>query len=827
MDNQQRAHSKLGLSSRYLQNDPSALVAGARSLEAFMNSQQQQDMDESLNVTDSMLDTEPQTEDQDLESGTLDDIEEDFYTDTYSISRKSQNSQTVQIPGQHNRRLLQTEPEFFPEDFVSQSNFFNGFDLRLQIGELYVISAKVSASGAYRKGADKLNQTKEEQFDDGLSSEIVGLQFLGYDVQSVEEEDIGRTAQDSTNLEDSGAEARGGLPVYLVAEMRSQEFWGETYRTIAKGVVIPNKDQVLIRGIFQISKAIKDIQIYAEVPVAGLKVELEEPIIQNPLELSKFVLDEYTPCALDPDHSPDGVMAFNATENETWSVRICSRGYGQNLRIFKDGELLVQFGEGFGFWELEQLPVSEGSRYHFVIDGDDHGLPYGSYRGGAGLHIIRNNGKPFQKYFDAKQAPEDLGKFVYAKNGKFWQGCQRFTYVGANTWDLMDIARYDGRLKEIDARFDAMKTSNMTVARIWSFLVGRGATRKLRSNRLQLTPGTYNESVFRNLDYILDAARKRDMKLIIAIEDFWLSLTPYIEWVDSMFFKTDFYTDWRARTIYKNHVRNIVHRVNTYNGIKYLDDPTIMAWNLINEPRCTNCGGNLQAWIDEMALYLDALDPNHMITVGEEGFYSSTCNRVHINPGAGTRRTGIGSSPWALQEGQDFVKNHAIPQIDFATVHIWSDNWLGHVDFCGHINQNKGFDYSFGCQIWKEKLDYTKKWLLLHIEDANKLGKPLIVEEFGKTVMASRIADFLLDGERANEGPELRDWFFKAVYQEIELDMQMDGNTQGSNFWNFYLGVIEEEDPYRVTPDHNSTLQIIQQHAENILQYQNQSLICT
>ena len=87
--------------------------------------------------------------------------------------------------------------------------------------------------------------------------------------------------------------------------------------------------------------------------------------------------------------------------------------------------------------------------------------------------------------------------------------------------------------------------------------------------------------------------------------------------------------------------------------------PTIFAWNLMNEPRCTGCGWALQAWIEEMSLFVKSLDPLHMLTVGEEGFYSSTCSRVHLNPGSGSRRTGIASSPWALMEGQDFVANHA------------------------------------------------------------------------------------------------------------------------------------------------------------------------
>lgn len=61
-----------------------------------------------------------------------------------------------------------------------------------------------------------------------------------------------------------------------------------------------------------------------------------------------------------------------------------------------------------------------------------------------------------------------------------------------------------------------------------------------------------------------------------------------------------------------------------------------------------------------MSLFVKALDPLHMLTVGEEGFYSSTCARVHLNPGSGSRRTGIASSPWALMEGQDFLANHAV-----------------------------------------------------------------------------------------------------------------------------------------------------------------------
>lgn len=50
----------------------------------------------------------------------------------------------------------------------------------------------------------------------------------------------------------------------------------------------------------------------------------------------------------------------------------------------------------------------------------------------------------------------------------------------------------------------------------------------------------------------------------------------------------------------------------------YSADPTILSWNLINEPRCKaiGCNKDIQAWVEEMAPYLKGLDPNHLVTVG-------------------------------------------------------------------------------------------------------------------------------------------------------------------------------------------------------------------
>lgn len=53
----------------------------------------------------------------------------------------------------------------------------------------------------------------------------------------------------------------------------------------------------------------------------------------------------------------------------------------------------------------------------------------------------------------------------------------------------------------------------------------------------------------------------------------------------------DFWTDNGAITAYLAHVKFVTSRVNTVNGLAYNKDPTIMAYDLINEGRCdsSNC----------------------------------------------------------------------------------------------------------------------------------------------------------------------------------------------------------------------------------------------
>jgi hypothetical protein len=47
-----------------------------------------------------------------------------------------------------------------------------------------------------------------------------------------------------------------------------------------------------------------------------------------------------------------------------------------------------------------------------------------------------------------------------------------------------------------------------------------------------------------------------------------------------------FFTDPSCRAMYRAHVAALAGRRNSVTGSLYRDDPTIMAWDLVNEPRC-------------------------------------------------------------------------------------------------------------------------------------------------------------------------------------------------------------------------------------------------
>lgn len=72
----------------------------------------------------------------------------------------------------------------------------------------------------------------------------------------------------------------------------------------------------------------------------------------------------------------------------------------------------------------------------------------------------------------------------------------------------------------------------------------------------------------------------------MAFVDNWVEgVDRYTAWAGAAN-HVDFFSNAAVKQLYKDNVKALTGRVNSINGRKYAEDPTIFAWDLINEPRC-------------------------------------------------------------------------------------------------------------------------------------------------------------------------------------------------------------------------------------------------
>ncbi|XP_024923090.2 mannan endo-1,4-beta-mannosidase 2 [Ziziphus jujuba] len=354
--------------------------------------------------------------------------------------------------------------------------------------------------------------------------------------------------------------------------------------------------------------------------------------------------------------------------------------------------------------------------------------------------------------------------FVKRNGTQFVLDGKAFYVNGWNSYWFMDHAVDDFTRPRVGAMLQAGAKMGLTVCRTWAFNDGT-------YNALQISPGKFNERVFKALDYVIAESRRHGVRLLLSLVNnlqAYGGKTQYVKWAweeglglsasnDSFFF------DPSIRTYFKSYVKTILTRKNTFTGIEYRDDPTIFGWELINEPRCLtdSSGDTLQDWIEEMSAFVKSIDKHHLVTVGLEGFYGPN------NPKGST----VNPEQWASLLGSDFIRNSKIPNIDFASVHIYPDHWFHNQDF-------------------EDKLKFLSKWMLSHIEDGDKeLKKPVMFTEFG------------LSNENKDFEPSQRDIFFKTIFDIIYKSAKKNGSGGGSLIWQLFIGGMEEfNDDFGIVP---------------------------
>lgn len=66
----------------------------------------------------------------------------------------------------------------------------------------------------------------------------------------------------------------------------------------------------------------------------GVTVSLNNLKAQDPVSLGLAETDEYLPCSLNPDYSPDAVIIWVADYTETLRVDVCGNGGYQQVRHY-------------------------------------------------------------------------------------------------------------------------------------------------------------------------------------------------------------------------------------------------------------------------------------------------------------------------------------------------------------------------------------------------------------------------------------------------------------------------------------------------------------
>jgi mannan endo-1,4-beta-mannosidase len=307
--------------------------------------------------------------------------------------------------------------------------------------------------------------------------------------------------------------------------------------------------------------------------------------------------------------------------------------------------------------------------------------------------------------------------FVQRSGRELRHGGQPFRVAGASNYYLM----YKSRVM-VDDVLETAAASGFNVVRMWGALDignqdGSGSIRgKQEGVYFQYWDGTapaYNDGPdgLEHLDYVIWKAGQLDLRLIIPFVNNWNDfggMDQYVRWRGGQY-HDEFYTDPVIRGWYEAWIAHLLERVNPLTGIKYKDDPTILVWELANEPRCQAYGvyptspacstQTLLEWADGVSRYVKRLDRHHLVATGDEGFFC-------FPDGADwTEDCSTGVDSLALAD---------LPAIDFLSFHLYPDNW-------------SMSDPGFG-----------RRWIERHIREARRIHEKAMLGEFGLLDRATR-----------------------------------------------------------------------------------------
>ncbi|GAA1824507.1 carbohydrate binding domain-containing protein [Agromyces salentinus] len=206
-------------------------------------------------------------------------------------------------------------------------------------------------------------------------------------------------------------------------------------------------------------------------------------------------------------------------------------------------------------------------------------------------------------------------EFVTRDGSRLVLGGDTFRFNGANAYWLGLDENVGGvdypTFFRIKNALDTAKEMGITVVRSHMMT----STGQDDANPLALMPalGEYNDEAFATIDFAIAYAGSIGLRFILPLTDEWayyhgghrdfttpLGLQP-----------GDFYTDAAAIAAFDDYVEHVLSRTNALTGVRYVDDPTVLAWELGNELE-----GMTPDWIASQAAFIKERAPHQLLSAG-------------------------------------------------------------------------------------------------------------------------------------------------------------------------------------------------------------------
>jgi mannan endo-1,4-beta-mannosidase len=330
-----------------------------------------------------------------------------------------------------------------------------------------------------------------------------------------------------------------------------------------------------------------------------------------------------------------------------------------------------------------------------------------------------------------RNTPQDWD-YVGAEGTSFVHNGEEFRYVGWNEYELFTTVESFGRNVEQELGYTIFgEVLTPGTERVWEDNVDREMLEAARNGQSVLRTWAFNrnnedsafqrmvdgeivyqESTFQRFDYILDSARRHGIRVIVTLDNYWADyggIGRAAQWL-GLENKLQYFTDPAGIAFYQDYAENFITRVNTVNGTPYAQDPTIFAWELMNEPRtscaddptpdqqfCDPTGEVMRQWMTDQAAFVKSLDPNHMVSPGGEA------HGWIPTPSGGIQYGGP-------DEGNNNIPFYDIdvPGVDYLTFHPYPNAW-----WAGLTKQQ------------------TRELVVSLARMGVERGKPVVMEEWG------------------------------------------------------------------------------------------------